>query len=82
MTRTRAYRRAQRERIVAKRRFVWNTVWGLGESETVGGDGAMQITPMPTCFYTTGQPCSCWDCGNPRRWTGERTRQERKAMLP
>jgi hypothetical protein len=20
--------------------------------------------------------CSCWGCGNPRRWLGERTRQE------
>ena len=28
----------------------------------------------------TGKPCSCWTCGNPRKWLGERTIQERKAM--
>jgi hypothetical protein len=25
--------------------------------------------------------CSGWCCGNPRRWYGERTRQERRADL-
>ncbi|MEW4569411.1 hypothetical protein AB1L88_16220 [Tautonia sp. JC769] len=25
--------------------------------------------------------CSCWMCGNPRRWFGEPTRQERRAEL-
>jgi hypothetical protein len=24
--------------------------------------------------------CSCWMCGNPRKWFGERTVQERRAM--
>lgn len=27
----------------------------------------------------TRTPCSCWMCGNPRRHTGERTLQERRA---
>lgn len=26
-------------------------------------------------------PCSCWMCGNPRRYTGARTRQEQRALL-
>jgi hypothetical protein len=25
--------------------------------------------------------CSCWMCGNPRRWNGERTLRERRADL-
>ena len=30
--------------------------------------------------YRTPKPCSCWMCGNPRKWFGERTVQERRAM--
>ncbi len=26
------------------------------------------------------QLCSCWMCGNPRRWLGESTLQERRAV--
>jgi hypothetical protein len=26
-------------------------------------------------------PCSCWMCGNPRRYSGEVTLQERRAAL-
>ena len=25
--------------------------------------------------------CSCWMCGNPRKWYGEPTMQERKASI-
>ena len=28
----------------------------------------------------TPASCSCWMCGNPRKWFGERTVQERRAM--
>ncbi len=28
----------------------------------------------------TRQPCSCWMCGNPRRYMGERSVQERRAF--
>lgn len=27
----------------------------------------------------TPKPCSCWMCGNPRKWLGEVTKQERSA---
>ena len=27
----------------------------------------------------TAKPCSCWMCGNPRKWTGQRTWQELSA---
>jgi hypothetical protein len=25
--------------------------------------------------------CSCWMCGNPRKWDGERTIQERRRLM-
>ena len=28
----------------------------------------------------TRTPCSCWMCGNPRRYQGERTLQERRML--
>jgi hypothetical protein len=31
-------------------------------------------------LYRTPTPCSCWMCGNPRKFLGERTVQERRAM--
>ncbi|MBI4571848.1 MAG: hypothetical protein HY713_01005 [candidate division NC10 bacterium] len=30
----------------------------------------------------TRQLCSCWMCGNPRRYLGERSLQERRAFQP
>ncbi len=30
---------------------------------------------------STRTPCSCWMCGNPRRYRGEVTLQERRAEL-
>jgi len=30
--------------------------------------------------YRTPKHCSCWMCGNPRKWFGKRTVQERRAM--
>lgn len=28
----------------------------------------------------TPKPCSCWMCGNPRKFTGERTVQEQRQL--
>ena len=34
-------------------------------------------TPSWIGFHSrTSTPCSCWMCGNPRKYLGERTRQE------
>jgi len=30
----------------------------------------------------TGTPCSCWMCGNPRKWFKERTRKEKFTAAP
>ena len=38
------------------------------------------ITVRGPKAYRTSTPCSCWMCGNPRKWFGERTVQERRAM--
>lgn len=27
--------------------------------------------------YKTPTPCSCWMCGNPRKWFGDQTLQEK-----
>lgn len=32
-------------------------------------------------FYDVRTPCSCWMCGNPRRYLGEVTMQERKFIV-
>jgi hypothetical protein len=29
-------------------------------------------------IYRTPTPCSCWMCGNPRKWFGLKTIQERR----
>lgn len=35
------------------------------------------VTAKQLARYTANRtPCSCWMCGNPRRFTGEVTRQE------
>ena len=72
----RGIRRAHRARLIANRR---KTYWG-GESSRYnwgkgfepGQLGVMARTP---CV------CSCWMCGNPRRYWGEVTRAERISFL-
>lgn len=31
-------------------------------------------------YLNTCTPCSCWMCGNPRKYSGDRTIQERRLM--
>ena len=39
-----------------------------------------QLTPRNIGLLgTTPRPCSCWMCGNPRRYFGQPTMQERRA---
>jgi hypothetical protein len=65
MENKRAIRRAHAERIKCARRK-W---WGHDLSRVEQG----MVVDTPT-------PCSCWMCGNPRKYLGERTVQERRAM--
>lgn len=62
----RALRRHHYNRLKVKRRFYWSGDWkALDERQR----GLVVDTPCP---------CSCWMCGNPRRYFGELTIQEKR----
>lgn len=63
MENSRAIRRAHAERLKKYRRNWWGSSLA---SKHLG-----KVVDTPT-------PCSCWMCGNPRRYSGERTIQERR----
>jgi hypothetical protein len=62
---TRAERRAQRARAIARAKRN-----PLATGQTADYVRKLAITPTP---------CSCWMCGNPRRRHNERTLQELRA---
>lgn len=68
--RTRAARRANRQRAIERARRKLRQ-WGQHDADQkrVGK------------WANTACPCSCWMCGNPRRSMGERTLQEIKADI-
>lgn len=61
----RALRRFHVARLKAARRFYW------------GRDLAQEPVYLAKAVQTP-HPCSCWGCGNSRKWFGERTIQERR----
>lgn len=63
MEKGRAYRRAQIARLKAKRRRYYN---GARDERELGR------------WVWTATVCSCWMCGNPRRFSGEQSMQERR----
>lgn len=60
----RSVRRHHRARLRARRRVHW------------GRDLSQEPARNLARVIDTPTPCSCWMCGNPRRYFGERTRQE------
>jgi len=62
----RAVRRHHRQRLRAHRRFHWGRDISREHPRSLAG-----VVDTPT-------PCSCWMCGNRRRYFGERTLQERR----
>ena len=66
MKHDRSYRRAQRERLKRNRR----NYWGFAFGELKDAQLAKVID--------TPHPCSSYCCGNPRKWFGEVTMQERR----
>ncbi len=64
---TRALRRHHAARLKAARRFYH----GRDNTETPRYLGQVVQTPAS---------CSCWMCGNPRKYNGERTIQELREM--
>ncbi|KMO20794.1 hypothetical protein QR78_09875 [Methylobacterium indicum] len=47
-----------------------------------GGATGRRLSPQAILSFwsRTPTPCSCWMCGNPRRWLDEVTVQERRAF--
>jgi len=65
---SRRQRRANREKIKALRANYW------------GHSGPLSPRLLGIVAGTP-KPCSCWLCGNPRRYANEATRQEQVAEL-
>jgi hypothetical protein len=63
----RAIRRAEVERLKRKRSKYW------------GRDGKLSQRQLGMALHTPAI-CSCWMCGNDRKYLGERTIQERRQM--
>ena len=66
-----AYRREQAEKAKRKAKDITANHWYFSR---------VQITParIGVTASTHGKPCSCYMCGNPRKWFGELTVQERR----
>jgi hypothetical protein len=72
MARTRAFRRHQYEVRKARVRRLFRR-WDWLDNEP---------TPFQIGFAAnTPHPCSCYGCGNPRKWFNELSIQERRAAL-
>lgn len=73
--RDRQWRRVQRERVIARtEKWLKSNDWCsfLNKEEFVKRVRKTAVTP---------HACSSHCCGNPRKWFGERTRQELKADI-
>ena len=63
----RAERRHHIERLKQRRRYYW----GFRRDLSKAPKELAKAVDTPT-------PCSCWMCGNARKWLGEETIQERR----
>lgn len=72
--RNRSWRRAQRERVIARtRRWMKDNGW-FTEPFTRWSDSECEEVVRKNAI--TPHPCSGHCCGNPRKWFGQATRQE------
>lgn len=67
----RALRRFHRKRVYKRRSEIWKSyeLFGLSYSEKI-----LQMRSK------TPVACSCWKCGNPRKYFGDKSNQELKAI--
>lgn len=65
----RALRRHHAARVKKNRRYHW------------GQDMALE-PHLWRVLVNTPTPCSCWSCGNPRKYLGELTVQEQRLLQP
>lgn len=67
--------RAMRRHHVCRLKAARKGYWGFSRVNSNLGP----MTPRQLGIgVATPQVCSCWGCGNPRKWLGERTVQERR----
>jgi len=69
---TRAERRHHEQRMRAKVRKNYE----VQQHRQFGEDHYKEVIARRA---TTRKPCSCWMCGNPRKFFGEKTIQEKRA---
>ena len=72
--RTRALRRHHRQRMIDRARRIMRQTWYWSQSENVDEE----IADLAPRFADNMAKCSCPTCGNPRRWYGKPTVQERR----
>ncbi|MEZ4886429.1 MAG: hypothetical protein R3E32_16960 [Chitinophagales bacterium] len=65
----RAIRRHHRARLLNKRKNYWGRAWSIEDE------------PISKKVINTPKPCSCFMCGNPRRYWKEKTFQEQKFRI-
>ena len=76
MSRDRAWRRTQRDRYRAKTERLVKDIWGYDELLS-SEDIAIQIQGLEKNRAKCSRAC----CGNQRKWTGEKTVQEKRFSL-
>jgi len=77
--RTRSWRRAQRERAIARARRKLRSQGWFTEPYTRWTDAEGEVYIRKAAV--TPHPCSSYCCGNPRRWFKQVTRQEQAALI-
>jgi len=68
--RAHSVRRSHKTRLQRRARWIWQAVW--------------QNEPWRLWEQSNGdnrKPCSCYMCGNPRKWFGKATYQEQRAVI-
>lgn len=79
MTRSRDYRRHTKQKAIARTKYILgdiykeNGVWGAGEPRAT----EEQFDIRCKKFADNRAKCSCWMCGNPRKWNKEKTLKEK-----
>ncbi len=69
----RALRRHHRQRMIRRVMRIWGVQW-VDEDEEARRLRALRL-------YNNMSKCSCWICGNPRRYEGRPTLQEKRQLL-
>ncbi|MDO9533038.1 MAG: hypothetical protein Q7O12_13060 [Deltaproteobacteria bacterium] len=69
---------------LAKANHIARQLWGIYFPKTDWRHHLQKQGVYGVCvgsYRKVRRPCSCWMCGNPRKYFGVRTRQEIKAAL-